>query len=323
MAAKDIIVIGASAGGFDAIRKVVAGFPLDLPAAVFVTIHVTGKSDGILPQVITRAGPLVAAHPTDGEPIQHGRIYVAPPDYHLLLHSGHIHLSHGPRENLQRPCINAMFRSAAHAYGERVAAVLLTGLLDDGVAGMWEIQQQNGTTIVQDPDEAVFPSMPERAIRGLKVQYIVRLDEMAPLLVKLATSGERRPLDFRPEKAVFEPSEQTCPECSGALTATNMSGLREYRCHVGHRFGLETLIEQKAKNIERVLEIALAQSEELSSLLNVALDSPEIGEPEALNKQLRRRQEEQRILRELSGNLKDRIQDEQTEPEVTKSARNR
>jgi len=144
MPARDIIVIGASAGGTEAIRKLVAGFPADLPASVFVTIHIPSNRGGILPAIITSAGPLVAVHPQDGEPIRHGRIYVAPPDYHLLIRNDHVHLGHGPRENLQRPCINVMFRSAANSYGERVAGVLLTGLLDDGAAGLWEIQQHNG-----------------------------------------------------------------------------------------------------------------------------------------------------------------------------------
>jgi two-component system chemotaxis response regulator CheB len=212
-----------------------------------------------------------------------------------------------------------MFRSAAHAYSDRVAGVLLTGLLDDGVAGLWEIQQRNGAAIVQDPSEAVFPSMPERAIRGLKVPYIVRLSEMAQLLLKLATSEQGQPFDSGPERPILKPAAQTCPECSGALSSIRMGQLREYRCHVGHRFGLETLIEQKSKNIERVLEVALAQSEELSSLLRVALEDSDTEEAGALRNGLRRREEEQRILRLLSGNEKDYVQDEETEAESSNS----
>ncbi|HEV2273770.1 MAG TPA: chemotaxis protein CheB [Acidobacteriaceae bacterium] len=304
MAARDIIVIGGSAGGFEAIRKVAAGFPADLPAAVFVTIHVTGKSDGILPHVISRAGPLLASHPRDGDPIEPGRIYVAPPDYHLLLQQGRIQLSHGPRENLQRPCINVMFRSAAAAYGERVAGVLLTGLLDDGAAGLWEIQQKNGATIVQEPEEATFRSMPDSAIRGLNVQYIVKLAEMGPLLTKLAMTDHNPPPNATPEPVLVETAMQTCPECGGAMTLTRMGPLQEYRCHIGHRFGLRTLIEQKANNIEHILEAALAQSEELSSLLRNALEHPDGEDIEALRRELGHRSEEQRILRGISGNPK-------------------
>ncbi|MBS1802237.1 MAG: chemotaxis protein CheB [Acidobacteria bacterium] len=297
----DIIVIGGSAGGFDAIRKLVAGFPADLPATVFVTIHVTGKSDGILPEIITRAGPLKANHPRDGDPVEQGRIYVAPPDHHLLIRQGHIHLGHGPRENLQRPCINAMFRSAATSYGERVAGVLLTGLLDDGAAGLWEIQQNHGTTIVQEPEEATFRSMPDSAILGLNVQYIVRLAEMAPLLNRLAmTNRDQLSQSINSPASSEERTAQTCPECGGVMTATRMGKLVEFRCHVGHRFGLRTLLEQKSKNIERLLEMALAQSEELSGALKTAMDNPDGEDIKSLQKELDRREREQEALRSLS-----------------------
>ena len=310
MPARDIIVIGASAGGLDAIRKLVAGFPADLPAAVFVTIHVTQKSDGILPAIITSSGPLVAAHPQDGEPIRNGRIYVAPPDYHLLIRQGHVHLGHGPRENLHRPGINVMFRSAASSYGERVTGVLLSGLLDDGAAGLWEIQQHNGGTVVQEPEEATYRSMPDSAIQGLNVQYIVRLAQMAPLLTRLAMSTENSPLQPKSTRFSQENTTQTCPECGGVMTAARMGELVEYRCHVGHRFGLRTLIDQKAKNIERLLEAALAQSEKLSSVLQIALDRPDGEEPNSLQRQLEQRQREQQILRGLSGNVEDSIHSE-------------
>jgi two-component system, chemotaxis family, protein-glutamate methylesterase/glutaminase len=303
--ARDIIAIGGSAGGTDAIRKIVAGFPADLPAAVFVTIHVTNRSNGILPAVITSSGPLLAVHPQDGEPIQNGRIYVAPPDQHLLIREGHVHLGHGPRENLQRPCINVMFRSAASSYGERVTGVLLSGLLDDGAAGLWEIQQHNGATVVQEPEEAAYRSMPDSAIHGLNVQYILRLAHMAPLLMRLAMSHEKRTLQPISPHFTQENTSQTCPECGGVMTARRMGGLVEYRCHVGHRFGLRTLLEQKSKNIERLLEMALAQSEELSGALKIAVDNPDGNDGHDLRNELDRREREQKLLRSLSGNTGD------------------
>jgi two-component system chemotaxis response regulator CheB len=305
MAVRDIVVIGASAGGVEGIRKLVAGLPYDLPAAVFVTMHITARSDGILPTLIARAGPLEAEHAIDGERIRHGRIYVAPPDYHLLLRSGHVHLSHGPRENLQRPCINAMFRSAAEAYGDRVCGVVLSGLLDDGAAGLWQIQQKNGATIVQDPGEATFRSMPESAIRGLNVQYIVRLAEMAPLLVRLASANCAPATSNHLEQSFAEETAQTCPECGGAMTSARMGELHEFRCHIGHRFGLRTMLEEKAKNVERVLEMALAQSEELSTLLKTAMGDPDGEDHEALRREVRRRESEQETLRSISRNSKE------------------
>jgi two-component system chemotaxis response regulator CheB len=299
VASKDIIVIGASAGGFDAIQRLVAGFPLDLPAAIFVTIHVSGKASGILPSIITRSGPLVAANAVDGERIENGRIYVAPPDYHLLLCPGYVQLGHGPRENLQRPCINAMFRSAAAAYDGRVAGVLLTGLLDDGAAGLWEIQQKRGTTVVQDPREANFRAMPESAVRGLNVEYIVRLAEMGPLLARLALNDRQPKQAPSTEEPSPEESIQTCPECGGAMKATKMGRLREYQCHIGHRVGLRTMIEQKSVGMERVLGSALAHSEELSSLLETALENLNGEDTAGLRDSLDRRKKEQDVLRSM------------------------
>jgi two-component system chemotaxis response regulator CheB len=198
-----------------------------------------------------------------------------------------------------------MFRSAASSYGERVAGVLLSGLLDDGAAGLWEIQQHNGATVVQEPEEAAYRSMPDSAIRGLNVQYILRLTEMAPLLMRLAMSSDKQTLQPVSPRFTQENTSQTCPECGGVMTARRMGGLVEYRCHVGHRFGLRTLLEQKSKNIERLLEMALAQSEELSGALKIAVDSPDGEDGYDLRDELHRREREQQLLRSLSGNSGD------------------
>ena len=199
----------------------------DLDAAVFVTMHLGERANSLLPQILTRAGRLPAVHPADQTAIRKGMIYIAPPDYHLLLRPGEVHLGHGPRENRQRPCINVMFRSAAAAYGDRVAGVVLTGMLDDGGSGLWEIQQHGGATIVQDPQEAAFPSMPENAIRSLNVQYIVKLDEMPGLLTRLTmgqatrhsppleSSAGHTPITFHQGNAVRAPVvKSSFPKCS-------------------------------------------------------------------------------------------------------------
>lgn len=298
MVARDIIVIGASAGGWDAIQKIVALFPPDLRAAVFITIHQYERSEGILPQLLNRIGPLPAQHPREEMPIELGQIYVAPPDFHLVLTPGAVHLSHGPRENLQRPCINTMFRSAAVAYGERVADVLLTGLLDDGAAGLWEIQQHGGATIVQDPEEAAFRSMPDSAIRGLNVQYIVRLAEMAPLLARL-TMGDQTPIARTPQQPARYPTGQACPECGGVMTLQKMGRLKEYTCHVGHRFGMKTMIAEKTGVVERAIVTALSQSEELSELLESADGDLDEESAALVRKELAERKREQGILRSL------------------------
>ncbi len=300
MAARDIIVIGASAGGFEAVQRLAAGFPADLRAAIFVTVHLVERGEGILPGLLNQVGALYAADAEDGEAIKPGRIYVAPPDYHLTFDGSRIQLSHGPRENMQRPCVNVMFRSAAATFGERVVGVLLTGLLDDGAAGLWEIQQRHGVTIVQDPEEATFRSMPDSAIRGLHVQYIVRLAEMVPLLTRFAMADEHRPFQDVPLEARIQASGQACAECGGAMTAVQMGNLREFRCHIGHRFGLETLIAEKRAVVERALGAALSQSQELTELLGDALS--QAGSPESirLTEEIAKRMKEQDVLRDLA-----------------------
>lgn len=300
MAPRDIIVIGASAGGFEAIQKLVAAFPPDLPAAVFVTVHIAARSDEILPHLIDRSGPLRAANATDGESIESGRIYVAPPDYHLILESGRLQLGHGPKENLQRPCINTMFRSAASAYGPHVAGVVLTGLLDDGAAGLWEIQQHGGATIVQEPEEATYRDMPESAIRGLNVQYIVRLAEMAPLLTKLTMTDHNQSSVKSPGIPFMENGGQACPECGGSMTSVKMGRIREYRCHIGHRLGLQTMIEQKSNLVEHALSIALSQSEELTDLLEKAHEESPNQDGHTLKQEIAKRKREQEALRNLT-----------------------
>lgn len=299
MVARDIITIGASAGGFDAIMQLAAAFPPDLRAAVFITLHQFERTGRMLPQLLDRIGPLPAMYATDEIPIEFGKIYVAPPDYHLILKPDKIHLSHGPRENLQRPCINTMFRSAAASHGERVAGVLLTGLLDDGAAGLWEIQQSGGATVVQDPDEAAFRSMPESAIRGLNVQYIVRLVEMAPLLTRLTMGDRTRSRPESLEHATQQPTTQACPECGGAMTLHKLGRLQEYTCHIGHRFGLKTMISEKSSVVERSLLNALSQSEELSELLERAQSDLDEDALTDVHDELAQRKQEQQTLRSL------------------------
>jgi two-component system, chemotaxis family, protein-glutamate methylesterase/glutaminase len=305
MGARDIIVIGASAGGLEALQQMAASLPGDLQAAVFIALHLNTDNRGALPSLLNKNGPLPAALAHDGELIRAGRIYTAPPDHHLILEDGRMMLSHGPKENLQRPCINVLFRSAAAAYGPRAIGVLLTGLLDDGAAGLWEIQQRRGSTVVQDPDEAQFRSMPESAINGLNVQYIVRLAEIGPLLKWLTLEGrESVPEPFAGAQTSPEPAGQSCPLCGGAMTSVRLGDLCEYRCHIGHRFGLKSLVAEKREVVESALNAALAQSEELTALLELSLAEPsDPADPESrrLRGELSGRKIEQETLRSLAG----------------------
>jgi two-component system chemotaxis response regulator CheB len=182
MATHDTIVIGASAGGVKALIALVEGLPADLPASVFIVLHVPADSPSFLPAILSRKSRLIVAHAVNNEQIRTGRIYVAPPDHHLLIERQHIRLVRGPKENLHRPSIDALFRSAARWAGPRTIGVVLTGARDDGAAGMRAIKQRGGITIVQDPREALFPSMPMSVLQGTKVDYSLPLRDIAPVL---------------------------------------------------------------------------------------------------------------------------------------------
>jgi two-component system, chemotaxis family, protein-glutamate methylesterase/glutaminase len=180
-----VIVVGASAGGTQAVEELVSSLPSDLPASVFVVLHLLAPGTSVLPSILERAGALPARTPDDGEEIQHGCIYVAPPDYHLLLDEGRARLSRGPRVNGHRPAVDALFRSAARAYGPQVVAVVLSGLLDDGSVGMRHVKDSGGATIVQEPSDALYPDMPVSAIHAAHPDHVLPVGEMGPLLTRL------------------------------------------------------------------------------------------------------------------------------------------
>src|SRR4051812_945577 len=185
MAKKDIIVIGASAGGMGALEKLVASLPADLPAAVFVVWHLAPGVRSVLPAVLNRAGPLAAAFPQDGDPIRPARIYIAPNDHHMLLERGYIRVTKGPKENRFRPAVDPLFRSAAYIYGPRTIGIVLSGALDDGTAGLWAIKLRGGTAIVQGPEDAMHRSMPLNALENVEVDHKLPVDEMGALLARL------------------------------------------------------------------------------------------------------------------------------------------
>lgn len=182
----DIIAIGGSAGSVAALVQVVQGFPPDLPAAVFVVVHSSPHFPSLLPEILQRSGPLPAVHPEDGAPIEPGRIYVAPPDRHLLVKREYMRVVFGPKENRFRPAIDPLFRTAAQAYGKRVIGIVLSGLLSDGTAGLIEIKQRGGMAIVQDPQEAAVPCMPQSAIKHVAVDHILFSADMARVLFELS-----------------------------------------------------------------------------------------------------------------------------------------
>jgi len=297
----DIIVVGASAGGVEALMSLVSTLPADLPAAVFVTLHLPPNSTSVLPRLLDRAGPLAATHAEDGEVIKPGRIYVAPPDRHLLIEDGRVQLAHGPRENRWRPAIDPMFRTAARAYGARVVGVVLTGTMDDGTAGLVAIKRCGGVAVVQEPSDALFPGMPTNALLYVDVDHTLPLARMSELLARLAhepvaQEGELGVSDdlehevelaaMHPDTLVDEqragtPSQFGCPECGGVLWEIKDGALTRYRCRVGHAYSAETLLLSMNETFEDALWVALRALEERASLVRrLAERASTLGHPE-------------------------------------------
>ncbi len=278
MAGHDIIVIGASAGGVEALKELVSRLPADLPAVVFIVLHVSPHGTSVLPQILSRAGRLPAQHATDGQVFSTANIYIAPPNHHLLIKSGYIKLTQGPKENGHRPAVDVLFRTASRAYGPRVIGVVLSGVLDDGSAGLISIKRYSGLAVVQDPADAMYPGMPQSAIEADDPDYIVPVSEMAALLIELARIevpemtvrtpemadepdvGEIGPGEHdmtKPAEPGGLPTTYVCPDCGGVLMEYHEGNLFRFRCQVGHAYSAETLISEQGEALEGALWMAL------------------------------------------------------------------
>jgi two-component system chemotaxis response regulator CheB len=262
LAKQDIIVIGASAGGVQALKTLVSGLPGDLPAAVFVVLHLGASAQSQLPAILAAAGALPAIHAVDKAAVKHGWIYVAKPDFHLVLEHGHMHVQHGPKENFHRPAINPLFRSAAIAYGNRVVGVLLTGLRDDGVPGLWEIKRHGGIAVIQDPEEAEFPDMPRHAAAAVSIDYPISVADVPALLTRLATEGCEPEEAPEHEGGEVQVTELSCPECQGVLSVHPPGELPEFGCTIGHRYSVQTLREALTNADENALWAAVRALEQ-------------------------------------------------------------
>jgi two-component system chemotaxis response regulator CheB len=282
---RNIVVVGASAGGLQALEQLVSLLPADLPASVFVVQHLAPENSGValLERLSTHA--LACKVAADGEAFRRNTIYIAPADHHLLVKPRTLLVTKGARENRFRPAIDPLFRSAAVAHGPRAIGVVLTGYLDDGTAGMEAIHQCGGTTIVQDPAEAAYPDMPNNVLRHMAVDHCVPLKGIATLVDRLTRerAGPRRavPEDLRSESTIAERvlsdvqrvdglGDQVpfnCPNCGGVLWQVVESDTKRFRCHVGHSYTARALLTAQSEKIEETLWVSLRMFEERRNLL--------------------------------------------------------
>ncbi len=282
-----IIVVGASAGGMQALKQLTAQFPKDFPAAIFIVNHMGADTTGdVLVAALNKSGGLICEQAYDEQPFQSGHIYLAPPDQHILLAKDKILVTKGARENRYRPAIDPLFRSAAVAYGNRVIGIVLTGYLDDGTSGMMAIKRCGGVCIVQDPLDAAYPDMPQSVIRNVGADYCMPIAEMGMLLSDLvhrklpsrqqppkdivieAEIAQRVVSDLPAVEALGQQVPFNCPDCGGILwQITEGDDFLRYRCHTGHAFTSAVLLAQQTAKIEETLWVALRMFEERQHLI--------------------------------------------------------
>ena len=280
MACRDLVVIGASAGGLPALLDVVRPLPVDLPAAILIVLHTPARTGGFLPNILERGGAWNVAYAIDNEAIVRGRIYLAPPDYHLLVRPGRLRVARGPRENRFRPAIDPLFRTAARAYGPRVIGVVLSGGLDDGTHGLALIKRHGGLALAQDPEEADLASMPLSAIQNVEVDYILKAEDIGAKLPHLvaqhvstpetAFEEERTDVAEGRETSIEEitrpPAPFTCPDCGGSMWEYEDGNVLSYRCHVGHGYTANSFGVAQQETLESTLWTAPRALEEQAAL---------------------------------------------------------
>jgi two-component system chemotaxis response regulator CheB len=282
MDAARIVVIGASAGGVDALKTIVAGLPADFPAPVLVVVHVPASGKSVLPQVLARSGPLPASHAQDGDEPKAGQILIAPPDRHLVLSDGRVRLRRGPHENTQRPAVDPLFVSVARAVGPRAIGVVLSGALDDGAVGVAAIAAQDGTVVVQDPDDARVSGMPRAALRAVRRAIPLPAEDIPSMLVDLTRAPTPTTTAVLDADTVLEdrmaqsegqtlgvpnePAALGCPECDGGMFESQASGVLHYACYVGHSWSPQTLLEAQRHSVEAALYNAASKLREIAAV---------------------------------------------------------
>jgi two-component system, chemotaxis family, protein-glutamate methylesterase/glutaminase len=295
MGKREIIVIGGSAGSGAALRKIVAGLPPDFASSVFIVTHLPANSQGYLAENLARETTLPVRNAVDGQPIEPGRIYVGVPDRHLMVTRGAVQLGRGPRENMVRPSIDPLFRSAALHYGPKAIAVILSGMLNDGAAGLSGIKACGGIAIVQHPLDAEVDQMPLAALEAVDVDHVAAAEQIPQLLVTLA-QGSAGAATAAPEHIAVEvaiasgarlgserlrsfarPAPLTCPDCGGVLSEIKGEHPLRYRCQTGHAHTAEILATQR-QDVDEAIRVALRVMEERVELVSrMSRDARETG----------------------------------------------
>lgn len=284
----ELIVIGTSAGGVEALSKLVSQLPSDFHAAILIAMH-TSTGESQLPRILARKGKLRVIHADDGVKIEQGTVYVARPNSHLMVEDGRLRSTLGPRRNGHRPSINALFESAAQEWGPRVTGVILSGALDDGTLGLLRIKQAGGKAFVQSPEDALFTGMPQSALDNVSVDFCGTVAEIAFQLTQAtdssASEGRRVSSVHLPDRPEREESNQTpgdtsknpdevaglvCPECGGVLREERFGDVIRFRCHVGHELTERAMLNAQGEEVERALWTALRILEERSYLVGRA-----------------------------------------------------
>jgi two-component system chemotaxis response regulator CheB len=298
MSNRDIIVIGGSAGATAPLKQILSRLPPDLPAAVLIVLHIPAQGIGILSTVASSAGPLPVRQAENGMKIEPGQVYLAAPDHHLLLSEDRVFLGRGPRENMVRPAIDALFRSAAINYGPRVIGVLLSGLLSDGSAGLNAIKRCGGISVVQDPSDAIADEMPRSALEATIIDLCVPGAGMGDVLSDLVREAPGAALPIPPEirleveiaagerigsdnlLSMADPAALTCPACGGVLSEVRESRPMRFRCQVGHAFTGDVLAKEQEGRVDEALRVALRIIEERAELVQrMAADGRRSGRP--------------------------------------------
>jgi|SRR5215469_5363330 len=339
MAKRDLVAIGASAGGLEALQSLLGALPADFDAAVLVVLHTSKHAGSLIPQILQRAGKLPVLEPEDGTVIEKGRVYVAPPDFHMIVEGDELRVVQGPRENLHRPAIDPLFRSVAASYGQRAIGVILTGLLDDGTSGLMIVRAEKGEAVIQDPDSAMFSAMPRSALDQVPDAYVLPLIEIPDLLVRLVAQdlpereqaktiqsydagketriSELNMSEIENEDRLGRPSAFGCPDCGGVLWEIEQDGFLRFRCRVGHAYTARHLDAEQRHAIETALWAALRALEESSSLYRRIAERAENANQGRAAEQFQNRasntDENARTLRDFLLTV-NRVEDERAHP---------